>query len=211
MAATALLIPCKALDAGKSRLSAVLSARERRDLCAHLLAQTLRLADDIAERRDAFLITADRDVAARAGADGYSVVTDRAGTLNGALRQARDQVIAARPALQRMLILPIDLISADRAALDALDTGCDVTIAGDRARFGTNVLMLRHEAARRFPFRFGAQSLARHAAIARRMGYSLAVAECPKLAFDLDTPEDYHHAVRTGCLPRAEPALIAAQ
>jgi 2-phospho-L-lactate guanylyltransferase len=216
MTGTVLLIPCKPLDAGKSRLAPVLSARQRRDLCAHLLARTLRLATDIAERRDIFLVTADRDATAQARVEGFSVIVDQAGTLNGALRQARERVVADSPALERMLILPIDLVSAHRAALGGLDTGCDVTIVGDRTRFGTNVLMLRDDAARRFPFRFGTQSLARHASIARRMGYSLAViTDCPQLSFDLDAPEDYRHAVRMGYLPHAEPdaeqVRIAAQ
>jgi 2-phospho-L-lactate guanylyltransferase len=202
---TVLLIPCKPLDAGKSRLATVLSARQRRDLCTHLLVRTLRLAAEIAERCDIFLVTADRDAAARAAAERISVIVDGAGTLNGALRHARERVVAGDLAIERILILPIDLVLADKGALGGLDTGCDVTIAGDRARFGTNVLMLRNDAVRRFPFRFGPQSLSRHAAIARRIGYSVAVTDCAGLSLDLDTPEDYRHAVGMGYLAHDEP------
>jgi 2-phospho-L-lactate guanylyltransferase len=193
-----ILIPCKPLAKGKTRLSQFLSARERYDLCTALLDRTLNVAQELTPADRIWLITEDAAAAARAAAMGIPVITDQAHTLNGALTNARDYIIRnGSDCGQGLLILPIDLPFADDAAIVTAANGGDVSIAGDHDGIGTNLLLLKRKAARDFAFSFGANSFARHCEIARRAAYSVTIVESPALAFDIDEPRHY---VRTSHL-----------
>jgi 2-phospho-L-lactate/phosphoenolpyruvate guanylyltransferase len=200
-----ILIPCKPLSEGKSRLSQLLPTRARYDLCASLLRQTLELARLLAGPDRIFLVTADEHAAAQARALGVAVIADSANELNGALELGRDHIQRhGQAGADTLIVLPIDLPLADEAAIEKALGPCDVTLAADSRRSGTNLLALRGEAARYFPFSFGAGSFVRHRAIARRAGYSLTEVDDPILAFDLDAPEDYLRASRLGLLKAGE-------
>ena len=196
-----ILIPCKPLSEGKSRLSQLLPARARYELCAELLRQTLELARLLAGPDRIFLVTADESAAAQARALGIAVVADSANGLNGALDLGRSRI---QNGADGLIVLPIDLPLADEAAIEKALGACDVTLAADGRRSGTNLLALRGDAACHFPFSFGANSFARHREIARRAGYSLTEVDDPILAFDLDAPEDYLRASRLGLLKVTE-------
>ena len=187
------LIPCKPLSEGKSRLAELLSSRKRRELCASLLDQTLTLAKLVTSPDRIFLITADIEAMVQASAHSVSVIADHANDLNGALSEGRKRVLLD-PALtnsEGLLILPIDLPLATEASLMKVAGYCDVTLACDRRKTGTNLLALRCGAVQDFPFSFGDDSFIRHRDIARRAGYSFSIVDDPALAFDLDTAEDY--------------------
>jgi len=64
-------------------------------------------------------------------------------------------------------------------------------IAADRRRSGTNTLLIRERALRRFVFRFGPRSFARHHESATTAGFTVVVHEDPDLSFDVDDPADY--------------------
>ena len=64
-----------------------------------------------------------------------------------------------------------------------------VAIAPDRRKQGTNGLCLA--AGLDFAFRFGTGSFPAHVAEAERLGIEAAVIENPRLALDIDTPEDW--------------------
>ena len=66
-----------------------------------------------------------------------------------------------------------------------------VAIAPDRRRQGTNGLSVA--AGLDLAFRFGAGSFAAHLAEAERLGVTPDVIENPRLALDIDTPEDWRH------------------
>ncbi|HVV60982.1 MAG TPA: 2-phospho-L-lactate guanylyltransferase [Pseudolabrys sp.] len=195
------LIPCKPLSEGKSRLSQLLSVRARYELCTLLLRQTLQLARLIADPDRIFLVTADESAAAQARALGVAVIADSANELNAALELGRNRTPHGADGL---IVLPIDLPLADEVAIKNALGACDVTLAADNRRSGTNLLALRGEAARHFPFSFGTNSFVRHRESARRAGYSLAEVDDPILAFDLDVPEDYLRASRLGLLKTTE-------
>lgn len=188
------LIPCKPLDEGKSRLSAILSDMERRDLCERLLDNTLRLAKRMARPEDVFLVTRDRLAVAKGQAAGASVIDDRVGTLNGALSQARDQV---RDTRRSLLILPIDLVAANEVAIGNTLGIADVAIAGDRAGAGTNLLALGPAVRNQFVFQFGTNSFRRHIAWSDVNGFSVRALDDERLRFDLDEPSDYAAAKRS--------------
>jgi 2-phospho-L-lactate/phosphoenolpyruvate guanylyltransferase len=123
---------------------------------------------------------------------------DRSG-LNAALDLARDWAIA--DGFDAMLVLPGDLPTVTGPDVDTIarEPG-PVVIAPDRHRSGTNALLLRlcatdragNEAHGRFAFHFGSQSYRLHAAEAGRLGLKIETLNLRGVAFDLDTPEDWH-------------------
>lgn len=188
-----ILIPCKPLGEGKSRLAQLLTARQRHDLCATLLDRTLIVAKHLTRSDRIFLITADTEAAAQASGHGIAVITDGTQTLNGALTQGRDSIMRADD-VDGMLILPTDLPFADENAILNAASTSDVTLACDHDRSGTNLLLLKRGAARDFTFSFGAGSFDRHCGIASRAGYSVTTVNTPTLAFDIDEPQHYLRA-----------------
>jgi 2-phospho-L-lactate guanylyltransferase len=203
----AIVIPCKALAHGKSRLAPVLAPDERVRLCAQLLRQTLDTAMALVPSSGVWLVTADAEAASLAERCGVAVVADSGDGLNAALEAARCHVFERDDRVQGLLILPIDLPWLDPAALaDAMPGGADVVIAADRSGSGTNVLNLSSAAARHLPFNYGEGSFHRHCDVAQRAGHTLRVAANDALAFDLDEPRDWHELNATS----AERCLNAA-
>jgi 2-phospho-L-lactate guanylyltransferase len=188
-----ILIPCKSLAAGKSRLAPVLDAPARQALCTRFLDDTLALALALAPPGRCHLVSADPEAAARAVRRGVTMVADPGQGLNAALTAGRDAIVKAPgEALTLLLVLPIDLPFATADVLAAFgDLRADVTIAPDRGRSGTNALGLGARAAKEFTFRFGPGSFAAHQEAARLGGWRAAIFADPRLAFDLDQPEDY--------------------
>jgi 2-phospho-L-lactate guanylyltransferase len=197
------LIPCKALSKSKSRLSQLLPAAARYDLCVWLLERTIKLAKTITPARHIFLVSIDATVVIRARAHGVSVIA-HPGDLNDALTAARAHIRRVCHLDEALIVLPIDLVRADEATLRNAMRTSQVTIIPDGARSGTNLLALSGDAAGEFPFRFGPGSLTRHRDAAQKANYSVSVVDDPVLAFDLDSPEDYLRAERLGYLRALE-------
>jgi 2-phospho-L-lactate/phosphoenolpyruvate guanylyltransferase len=194
-----ILIPCKPLGDGKSRLSGILGEAERRALCEQLFERTLRLAKHVARPEDIFVVTRDPLVETRAAALGINTLPDTTGELNNALFEARDLVLRHDDLLP-LIILPIDLVFADETALRQTQGLADVVIASDSGGTGTNLLVLSGAARRRFTFNFGPNSLQRHITTSRERGLTVQLIRDERLQFDLDGPEDYVAVENSGCL-----------
>lgn len=186
------LIPCKSLQSGKSRLDSVMDVAQRTRLCETLLDKTLSVAAEISGPGHYHLVTSDARAAALGRSRGASVLPDPGRGLNAALRGAIDSLMAQAADLRVCMILPIDLPLATAvplaAALRARDT---VVIAPDERKDGTNVLVLAGRALAAFPLSFGPGSFPRHLKAARQAGYAVRVLDEPSLAFDVDEPADY--------------------
>jgi 2-phospho-L-lactate guanylyltransferase len=188
---TVILIPCKDLDRGKSRLAGCLTPRSRRALCEFFLCRTLDIATQAVRPRQVRVVTSDPRVETIARDYGVVVIPDRGGGLNAALENGRQHVIAEGGG-HAGLVLPIDLPLATPAELVMVaSTPEEVVIVPDEARTGTNVLRLGPRAFGRFRFAFGVRSYAAHCAEARAAGFEAATVEAPNLAFDVDRPEQY--------------------
>jgi len=185
------LIPCKDLDRGKSRLAGCLTPRARAALCEFFLCRTLDVATEAVGRRCVRVVTGDRHVAAIAAEHGVGAIADGGGGLNGALEHGRARILSEAGDCAG-LILPIDLPLATAAALTriAVERHAAV-IVPDENRAGTNILRLAPAALRRFPFCYGPHSYAWHAAAARRIGIGMRRIDDPELMFDVDRPEQY--------------------
>lgn len=186
-----IMIPCKDLQMGKSRLAVCLDAPGRQDLCRRLLTQTIQCALGVVEPAKVHVLTPDPAAAAVARRYAVGVMIDAGGGLNGALDAARNALPAAGNP-EPLLIMPIDLPFASPDALAAAQSqAAEVVIAPDQCGSGTNLLMLCGRARRQFPFHYGSGSYAAHLAGARALGLTVFELSDWRLAFDLDDAAQY--------------------
>jgi 2-phospho-L-lactate guanylyltransferase len=181
------------VNAGKSRLSAVLTDVARGKLNRWLLERTLRVvAAWLGDTQRCVVVSPCEVTLALARKAGVIALPEQAATagLNAALSQAAAH--AAALGAQRLLILPCDLPRLDVAALEAMQTlavlGNEVVIAPDRHHEGTNALLV--DAGVR-EFAFGKDSLAQHLAQGEARGVRTFACINAALAFDLDTAADF--------------------
>jgi len=186
-----ILIPCKDLGSGKSRLAPVLSGPERRALCEEFLRLSLMRACELKTSAGVRLVTADstaKEIAAR-----YDVASihDEYETLNEGLRAAAIEV-AAHDVRASVVVMPIDLpLASTKALRPLLQTDADVLLVPDRNGEGTNLLAVSHAALSHFPFLFGPNSFALHLRSAQQLGLASVILRDPELGFDIDEPGDY--------------------
>lgn len=195
------LIPCKSLTEGKSRLAPVLSGEERAALCKRFLLDTLALACAVTRSEDIRVVSSDPDAVRLAADLGVSSLDDPDGDLNSALVRAvaRTVVVDSPEERRDVLVLPIDLVFATPALLRrALAATGDVVLTPDRAGRGTNLLRVAGRTARAFRFQYGENSVPRHLAEAVRLDLRSEVLRDPDLGFDVDTPADYAAWVAAG-------------
>ncbi len=184
------VVPVRAFEGAKSRLSAVLSPAERAALAERLLRRLVAVtlgAEGVAE---VIVVSADAAVLAVAAETGARPLPQQTRGLNPALDEAR---LAATGA--RVLILPGDLpavtgadIAAVLAAGDAAGSPSVVAVP-DRHRRGTNALLLDPPTA--IDPAFGGDSRTGHAWLATSADvHYVELAGLPGLDLDLDTPDD---------------------
>ena len=213
-------IPVKPLAEGKSRLASAVADEERQRLTRHFLQRTLQIvlspewqADNLAGvLAGVIVVSRDREILALAEEAGALAlaeqtnrvvdVTDREWGLNRAVGQAA--AYAQQRGGHALLFLPTDL-----PLLQAEDIRGLVAVWGERKNClviassqtgGTNALLLAPPDA--IAPAFGVDSFARHTRLARQAGLAVEVVESPNLAWDVDTPEEYHIlGRRAGFLP----------
>jgi len=196
------VVPAKALDRGKSRLSTVLSRGERvrfaRALVEHML-DALRESPCL----DGILVATDGDdVADLARSCGAHVLRDRG---HDPLSTVIDHALAdvqARGA-RAAVVLMADLPRVESRDVDALLRAlaeADVALVRDHLGRHTNALALSPPTA--IATRFGREdSFAEHCAAARDAGLRVVVLDNERVAFDVDDPAD--HVLLTGGIPGA--------
>jgi 2-phospho-L-lactate guanylyltransferase len=187
------IVPARGLAAGKSRLAGVLDPARRLALNTLLLERVLAAI----AAADGGL---DRCIVVSAGADALALARDKGAVplkdpgepvgLNAALEAARH--LARVLGATNLRVLAADLPDVNGAALVALSAAVPangLAIVADKHGSGTNGLLL--PAACKLSFAFGEDSLARHTAAARLLGFEPLIWNAPALAFDLDSPDDY--------------------
>ena len=184
------IVPIGQLDGAKSRLGAVLDAEERFDLVTRLAVATLAAVVATPGIAETLVVTPDDEVRRLALAAGARPIRQRTTGLNDALREARDEAIAA--GADAILIVPTDLPAVSPDALAAViaalpNEGPAVVLVPDRHDRGTNVLLLAPPDV--IDVRFGRESRAAHVAAAREAG-AMVVELDGELRLDIDTPED---------------------
>jgi 2-phospho-L-lactate guanylyltransferase len=197
------VLPFRGVQGAKTRIAPVFTERQRARLAVSMLHQTLDAVDSSGVVDHALIVTREpEDVL------DHVSITERRSVLrqppddiglNAALDLGRDWAISH--GFDAMLVLPGDLptISASDVQ-DIVRASALIAIVPDRHHAGTNALLLRlcateraeNEGGRRFAFSFGNQSYRRHAEEAERLGLEIETLNLRGVAFDLDTPDDWH-------------------
>jgi 2-phospho-L-lactate guanylyltransferase len=187
------VVPIKETSDAKRRLADVLCAARRQQLALAMFEDVLATLTGVRELAGIIVVTVDpaaATVAARYGAR----VSDA-----GAREGHTGAVAAAARALaaQTMLTLPgdIPLIEGDdiRRLIEVHRNGTGrgargFTIVPARDERGSNAILCSPAAA--VPLRFGADSFLPHLAAAKRCAIEPTVARLPRIALDIDTPDD---------------------
>ena len=188
------VVPLKSPETAKSRLAPTLSATQRRELfflMARHVLQTLRATPGISE---VAVVTSSDDVARLAQDYRARVIRQLA---DAGTAQAFSAAISdLRPLqLDRVLLISGDLPLLSTAAVTTLlaarARGAGVVVVPDRRRIGTNALLCAPPDA--LAPCFGANSFAKHVALARDHGVSTTTLELDELALDLDDAEDLEY------------------
>jgi 2-phospho-L-lactate guanylyltransferase len=176
----AVLIPVKAFRDAKGRLADALSPAERSDLARSMAVAVVRASSPL----PVWVVCDDDDVAAWAGDVGASVLWKPGRGLNGAV----DEGVAdlAAQGVDTVIVAHADLPHAVTLAHLAGRDG--VTLVPDRHEDGTNVAVV--PSASGFVFAYGPGSFQRHTEEAARLGLPLHVVREPRLAWDVDRPDD---------------------
>lgn len=186
------IVPVKPLNRSKSRLSPVLTGKQRETLSRQMLELTLKTLKEVEAVSGVLVIS--RDPAALALARRFKVQTiQESGTpeLNDALARATNVVMLRNAKACLILASDIPLMtSQDIEALIQLSAQQTegIVIATDRRQDGTNALLIKPPGL--IPYRYGQRSFDRHIEEARSIGASVHVYESPTLALDVDVPED---------------------
>jgi 2-phospho-L-lactate guanylyltransferase len=175
------------VDEGKSRLADVLDAHERKKLNIRMFRHVFEVVRKVVTADRIVVVSRSNSLLDEVRAAGGTGHQESGRELNAALVEGSR--VAVDLGATELLTLNSDLpfLEADdiRALLAAEG---DAVIATDRARIGTNALLIRRPFA--MPYRYGGESLAAHKAAAAEAGLTIAVVERPGLARDIDTPDD---------------------
>ncbi|MFN8378562.1 MAG: 2-phospho-L-lactate guanylyltransferase [Anaerolineae bacterium] len=203
------IVPVKPLTRAKSRLAAVLSPSERVELAEKLLRHTLETVQQVPEITGVLVISRDNKALALAREVGAHTVQESGmPELNNALMRATQVVNAWRGGA--VLILPADLpLVAPEDLREIVLLGVDdpsVVIAPDRARDGTNALLVRP--AGLIPYAYGPGSFHRHLELAHATSARTQVYESERLMLDIDVPADLdlYRQYENGGNPEAQSA-----
>jgi len=185
-----LLIPVKSLVHGKSRLAPMLDDAARRELNETLLVRMLEAASECPGRDRTAVISECTEALRVATVHGATALRQSMGEgLNGAVGEGVRAL--RRDNANALMIVAADLPLVTGEDLLVIARGGnerELVIWTDKHRTGTNALFLPADASLRF--RFGPDSCAAHAREARAGGLTVSVQFNPRVAFDIDTPED---------------------
>lgn len=178
-APTAVLLPVKAFEQAKLRLAPALDGPARAGLAREMATTVVGAAGAL----PVWVVCDDEAVLDWAvGVGAFTLFRPGLG-LNGAVASG---VAELAKVFERVVVAHADLPHAtDLSAVAAFD---GVTLVPDRRDDGTNVACVPARAG--FEFAYGPGSFARHRAEAERLGLPLRVLRVPRLAWDVDLPED---------------------
>jgi 2-phospho-L-lactate guanylyltransferase len=184
------VVPVKDTAQAKRRLAGLLSQEQRRALALAMTEDVLRALASVGELAGILVVTADPTAAELARRFGAEVSAERAreghtAAVTGAARQ-----LAARGTA--MLALPGDIPLVEAADIRQLIAAHRpspaFSIGPARDELGSNAILCSPADA--VPLRFGENSFFPHLAAARSRGIEPLVMTLPRIALDIDTPDD---------------------
>lgn len=188
---TYIVIPAKDFHGAKQRLAGLLQPRERSALARATLTDTLTACGQAAGLAGIGVVTCDREVAELAESLGAEVLweAEARGQSAAVARGGRE---CLRRGIPSMLTMPGDiplLLAADVEALtSAAQAAPPVVMVPNREDTGTNALLLTPPDC--LPVAFGDDSFRRHLRLCAERDLAVDVRRMPRVALDIDTPED---------------------
>lgn len=198
------VVPVKERAAAKQRLAGVLSSAQRRALALAMCEDVLTTLAAVGELAGTVVVTVDPDAAALGERYGAQVWQD------GARDGHTGAVAAAAQRLARerldMLALPGDIpLVAPEDVRRVIASEARFTIVPARDDLGSNAVLCSPPDA--VPLRFGDNSFFPHLAAAQARGITPNVLRLPRIALDIDTPEDLALLLATPSRTRARALL----
>ncbi len=192
------LIPVKNFSSGKSRLSQVLSPAQRQELSSFMLRSVLQVLQESDRFGFISLVTRDVRVAQIGETYGARVIWESEATNeNHAIGYATE--ICRSLGVESLLVLPADIpfltVQDVRAILAGTSGEPKVTLCPSKEGTGTNALLRTPPDV--IPPRFGADSFSLHQVEAQARNISCRICALPRVALDIDTPEDLLSLRRT--------------
>jgi 2-phospho-L-lactate guanylyltransferase len=189
------VVPVKDTAEAKQRLAGVLSPAQRRELALAMLDHVLAVLSSVPELAGILVVTVDPEAAAVAAS--YRARVSAAGAReghSGAIAAAAGELAARGTDL---LTVPGDiplveaadireLLSAHYEEVRRSSRGFSIVPARDRR--GSNAVLCSPADA--VPLRFGNDSFLPHLSAARACGIEPRILELPRIALDIDSPED---------------------
>jgi 2-phospho-L-lactate/phosphoenolpyruvate guanylyltransferase len=184
------LVPVKDLSQAKVRLSPLLSPGERHALAAAMLDDVLAALRQATTLDRIALVTTDAHALALAAEWGFEVVDEGSGRGETGAVELAVKVCRERGA-SSLAVIPGDIPLLTVADVDfVMQHGLryDVVIVPSWDSRGTNAVLLRPPDA--LQLRFGSWSFFPHVKQAKHKGLSYKVVRLPRVALDVDVPDD---------------------
>ncbi len=177
----AILIPIRSFSDSKSRLASILDAQQRTDFIVECARGVIAATHGV----PTLIVTSDPTVRDFAIDLGCSVIEDNGTGLNEVVQNAFE--LLRTSGIEHITVAHGDLpLAQDLTKTFRKD---EFTIVPDRKRDGTNVMSLPTK--EHFHFYYGPMSFTKHVKEAERLHLRTTVYEDPRLAMDVDTPEDF--------------------
>lgn len=198
------IVPMKPLARTKERLAPVLSPAQRRELSLAMLADVCLAA---AGFDVVWVLNSDADAAGIAAASGARPRPDPTpdGGLNASLSVATAEAVVA--GATGILVISADVPAATPEDLAAVAAEPGVAVAPDHAGVGTNALW--REPADVIEVAYGPRSGEEHERRARVAGAAFRSLALPRLALDIDRPEDLRAAAVADVGPATRSTLAS--
>jgi 2-phospho-L-lactate/phosphoenolpyruvate guanylyltransferase len=187
----ALVVPFKDPSRGKTRLAALLTARERARLAWAMFEDASVAASDARQPDKVVLVSSYQPAIDRARTLGWEVLTEESQQSESASVDWASAMLAAR-GFDTVMRLPADLPLVRAEDIDEifsikLSTHAALLVPS-RDGSGTNAIV--RTPPNLFPSRFGPNSLALHKAEASKAGAECLIRENHRIALDVDEPAD---------------------
>ena len=187
----ALLLPIKDHRNAKQRLAAVLSPEERQAIAHAMMLDVLNAVKGVRCAQRIFVVTNYEPAMSIARAAGWQVLEEGPQVSESASVDAASYLCAAQ-GVTALLRLPLDLPLVQPQDIDellSLDFSSPAAVlVPSRDGTGTNAILRSPPAL--FPSQFGSGSFAKHCALAEAAGAQIIVRNNPRLAMDVDDPDD---------------------
>lgn len=184
------VVPFKGTAQVKQRLAAALTPPQRQALALAMLGDVLQTLSAVDELRGVLLVTTDPEAITLAAQFGAQVSSDHAHEGHtGAVMGAASRLAAEGVGLMTVpgdipTVAPDDI----RELLAAHAPATGFTIAPAHDELGSNAVLCTP--ANVVPLRFGDNSFFPHLAAAKAHGIEPRVVRLPRIALDIDTPQD---------------------